>query len=148
VPRRDGRPPFKLRRHEGELWLAEETTGKLVNVGNRKLRDLGLWTVNVRGLSHNLPQVKRAELRPGSAVDFVREYDNSHDSNAVAIHAGGAAIGYVNKQMAFRLAKALDSGLVLEAMTLAGEAAGKSAGSRVRVLAASPEVLRWLRSRR
>jgi hypothetical protein len=144
VLRSDAMPPFALRPHHGELWLAEQTTGKFVNVGNRNLVALGLWTVDVRGLTHHLSEVKQSDLSPRSRVTLIREPDNEFDRNAIAVHSTNGIIGYVNKQMASRMAKVLDSGGRLSALTLAGEPSGTFTGGRVRILAASPETIDWL----
>lgn len=45
-------------------------------------------------------QQTRPGLQPGDAVDFVPEPENPVDSNAVAIHAKGETIGYVNRLQA------------------------------------------------
>jgi len=45
----DGLAPVHFVRRNGALWLAEDTTGKLLNVDNRYLRRLGIWGVKVRG---------------------------------------------------------------------------------------------------
>ncbi|MEU4015811.1 hypothetical protein AB0E56_11155 [Microbacterium sp. NPDC028030] len=104
VPRPDGLPPLHLSRYRGELWLTEDTTGKLVNVKARQLRSLGIWGATVRGASH---YETKARLGP---AELVREPDNPYDANAVAIHVGGKIIDHYNKQKAAALAKVLDGG--------------------------------------
>lgn len=109
TPNAEGLPPLYLKWHNGALWLAEETTGLLVNVGNRSLRKLGIWSVSIRG-SKYYPQ---DSTRIGPAT-LVREPDNPHDKNAVAVDCGGTIIGHYNKQMAVGLARALDGGATLD----------------------------------
>ena len=70
APRADGLPPLHLVRHAGALWLAEDTTGKLINVDNRYLRRLGIFGVKVRGTRY---YTGRARLGPAA---LVREPDN------------------------------------------------------------------------
>ncbi|MBN8206996.1 hypothetical protein JF550_13665 [Microbacterium esteraromaticum] len=132
-PGADGLAPLHFVRRNGALWLAEDTTGKLLNVDNRYLRRLGIWGVKVRGRT-----LYGGAQRLGPA-DLIREPDNPHDANAVAIHVEGRMIGYYNKGMAPGLAKLLDAGEPLEAVVISTDPA--------KVLAARPEVLAHLRRR-
>lgn len=108
VPNNDGLPPLHFTTYQGAEWLAEDTSGKLVNVQNRYLRRIGVWASRVRGDQH---YPNAAKLGP---AEFVREPDNEHDPNAIAIYSDGAKIGYVNKQKAVGLTKLLDAGTVLQ----------------------------------
>jgi len=134
VLRADGFPPFRLVEHHRELWFAEEQTGLLVNVANRKLRPLGIWSGKARGMQHHEAIVKAADLRPRAGLALVREPDNEVDRNAIAIHSNAGPIGYVNKQMAAALARDLDAGVVLQSVSF---------GSG-RWVAATPDVIDWL----
>lgn len=129
-PRPDGFPPFRLVQRDDSLWLAEEQTGLLVNVANRKLRALGLWSGTVKGASYHGDH--RAIAR--STLHFVREPTNPHDKNAVAVWAGNRQLGHVNKQMAAGLARDLDAGAELVVMSFGG----------LRWVAGSPAVMQWL----
>ncbi|MBL5975338.1 MAG: hypothetical protein D3X82_16720 [Candidatus Leucobacter sulfamidivorax] len=126
----DGMPPLWLVRRDGALWLAERSTGLLVNVGNRQLRKLGIWSVRVRGDQHY-----RAKPRLGP-VTLVREPENPHDRNAVAIHVESGKVGYFNKQMAASLAKELDAGTALEAEMISV--------NPPKVIAAAPRIMAHL----
>jgi len=130
VPRADGLPPLHLVRHAGALWLAEDTTGKLINVDNRYLRRLGIFGVKVRGTRY---YTGRARLGPAA---LVREPDNPHDPNAVAIHVGGEMLGHYNKGMARSLAKRLDAGEPLQAAVISTDPA--------KVISAPSDILRHL----
>jgi hypothetical protein len=143
----DGLPNLRLSEYRGEFWFMETTTSKLVKVGNRHLAQLGIWTATVRGTDHYQSAVMAANTSPGQPLQVVREPDNAYDRNAVRVHAGGQLIGYFNKQMAGRLAKLMDSGVNLEAISLAGSPIGQD-DSRIQVLAAEPELLRHLRGTR
>lgn len=134
----DGLPPLKLARHEGALWLAERRTGKLVQVENRKLRSLGVWSAKVRGTDYYRAAWKATDIYIGAPVSLVREPNNEHDSNAVAIHGSPdhGALGHVNKQMAVGLAKVMDSGEPLMAIALSS--------SPLKVVAGSPAVMAWI----
>lgn len=148
--RPDGMPPVRLRRQGYEWHLVEERTGKVVSVGNRKLRPLGLWTVRVRGLDHHKAETQAAELFAGSPLTLTREPDNPFDSSAIAVSGANTkgTIGYVNKQMAAGLAKILDGGTEIEAISLCGSQAGSRQQGNVKLVAATPEIIRWLRRHR
>ena len=139
-----GLPTLYFQMHNGRLWLTEPSTGLLVSVGNKHLRRMGIWSVNVRGLEYHKAAVRAGDFRPGSKVRLVREPDNAYDKNAVAVCAApvGILIGYFNKGMAPGLAKLLDSGATVDAISVAGDGVGKT-GS-VAVVAASPAVLQHL----
>jgi hypothetical protein len=143
---RDGMPPLYLAERDGEWWLREDTTGLLVNVANRKLWKMGIWTVAVRGVDYHRKAARMADLSPGAPVALVREHTNKHDQNAVAICAAGTlnVIGYFNKGMAPRLSRLLDTGVDLPGVSMAGEGAGVYSGQRVRIVAAPPDVLEHL----
>lgn len=115
VPDARGLPPLHFALHEGAWWLAEDTTGKLVNVANRHLRGLGVWSCRVRGDAY-----AEGELRIG-VVELVREPENPYDSNAVAIYQDGAQVGYWNKGMARGLARVLDDGEELQAVGISDD---------------------------
>lgn len=116
-PGPNGLPPLHIVAHKGAYWLAEDSTGLLVNVGNRFLRKLGIWSVSVRGTRY----YDQTSVKTGPAF-LIREPNNVHDPNAVAIHVNGSTIGYFNKQMAVGLAKEIDAGAQLYAYVIsAGE---------------------------
>lgn len=99
-----GLPNLHVVEFRGEWWLAETSTGRLVNAGSRVLRRMGIWSVRVRGDEH-----APGTLRIGPAR-LVREPDNEFDANAVAIYQDGIRCGYWNKGAARSLAKILDNG--------------------------------------
>jgi HIRAN domain len=53
------------------------------------------------------------ELRPGDALDLVREPDNPHDANAIRVLWRGRVLGYVPRRENAALAWALDRGAAL-----------------------------------
>lgn len=126
----DGMPPLYFTDHGGAWWLAENSTGKLVNVATRKLRGLGVWSCRVRGEAY-----APGKLRVG-VVELVREPDNPNDRNAVAIHQDGQRIGYFNKGMSSGLAKVLDRGDELQAIGISADPP--------KVVASSPEIMEHL----
>lgn len=141
-----GLPNLQLQWHNEELWLAEKTTGLLVNVGNKYLRRMGIWTVKVRGVNYHTAAVRRGAFQPGATVRLLTEPDNEYDKNAVAIYAADAdePCGYFNKAMAAGMSKLIDSGTPIHAISLAGAAPGAMSDSIIKVLAASPEVVAHL----
>ena len=126
----DGMPPLYFIRHGGAWWLAENSTGKLVNVATRQLRGLGIWSCRVRGEAH-----APGTLRVG-VVELVREPDNAYDRNAVAIYQDGQRIGYFNKGMSAGLAKVLDRGQELQAIGISADPP--------KVVASSSEIMEHL----
>lgn len=140
-------PNLRLTGYKGELWLTEITTGKFVAVGNRHLAKLGIWTANVRGIDYHTADVRATDTTPGNTLAIAREPENPHDRNAVAVLAEGRLLGYFDKQMAANLAKLIDAGATLEAISLAGSRRGKN-DSRIQVLAADPALVRHLTSAR
>lgn len=91
-------------RYGREWWLAESSTGRLVNVGSHALKRCGIWSVRVRG-----DRYAPGTLRVGP-VDLVREPFNEFDPNAIANYQDGVHCGYWNKGAARQLAKVLDTG--------------------------------------
>jgi hypothetical protein len=133
VPGESGMPPLYFTRHANALWLAENTTGMLVNVANRNLRRLNIWSCRVRGDTYS-----GGTLRLGF-VELVREPKNPHDTNAVAIHQDGIRVGYFNRGISGGLAKVLDRGDVLQAIAISVEPP--------KVVATDPETMQHLNRR-
>ena len=86
----------------------------------------GLWSFAVRGMSHYEGAAMRGDFTPGSLVQLVREPDNSHDPNAIAVYTAGARTlaGYVPRGYARRLAKVLDAGADMVAVSVRGSGPG------------------------
>ena len=47
---------------------------------------------------------------PGRPLELRRDPANAHDANAIAVHAGGALVGFVPREPAAHLAPELDAG--------------------------------------
>ena len=144
-----GLPTLYLQMHTGELRLTEPTTGKLVPVGNHHLRRLGIWIVDLAGVGVHKTAGREGLLQPGSPMSLVREPHDAHDAhdgNAIAVHAAaGRPVGYVNRRTAAGLSRVLDTGTMLDAISIAFDSTdtnGRPGG--VKVLAGSPELLRHL----
>ncbi|WP_246383192.1 HIRAN domain-containing protein [Nocardioides stalactiti] len=86
----------------------------------------GLWSFVVRGTAHHERAARRGDFKPGAPVRLVREPDNQHDPHAIAVYAAGARdiTGYVPRGYAKRLAKLLDAGADMVAVSTLGSAAG------------------------
>lgn len=96
-----------------------------------------------------LQQGEAGDFSPGAPVRLLREPDNEYDPNAVAIVAEGGrtTAAYVNKGKARSLAKMLDKGTELRAISLRGTGPGRAC-DQITVLAAAPEVVAHLLSPR
>lgn len=153
VGKNGGLPPLYLTHftQDGEdiLRLVEAPTGLMLSPKNRKLARAGVYCGYARGLEYHSAQAKAADLTPGAVIRLVREPNNPHDSNAVAITSADSneVVAYVNKAKARSLAKLMDAGLVLEGISLRGTKAGQSC-ERFAYLAARPDVLVHLMSGR
>ncbi|MDP9405386.1 MAG: HIRAN domain-containing protein [Actinomycetota bacterium] len=147
-------PPLHLidyRDSGGErvLRLCEDSTGLLVGPTDRRLQRAGIFVSQLRGEAYHEQDCRRGDFAPGSPVKLVREPSNPHDPNAVAIYdsSGRHHAAYVNKQKARSLARLLDAGQELAAISIRGTKAGVAC-SQVAILAADPGVLRHLLSPR
>ncbi|WP_104134104.1 HIRAN domain-containing protein [Cryobacterium sp. Y62] len=144
----NGMPTLFLQMRNAELWLTEPTTGQFISVGNKNLRRLGIWTVNVRGVNYHEAAAKAGNFQPGARVALVREPENTHDKNAVAISAIDTddVVGYVNKGMALGISRLILARTPLHAISLSGGRKGRlgTFGLRIKILAATPEMIAHL----
>lgn len=133
-----GVPPVRVKPRRGEAWLVDDVYGRLITPGNRRLTKLGVISLNLRGVEHYRKNHRSATLKPLGKLELVREPDNPHDKNAVAVCAPGtiAPLGYVNKALAGQLAKRLDAGEELAAVLLRKQPFS--------IVIATPEVMRHL----
>ena len=142
----DGLPTGYLARRAGQLvLLADGGSEEMVNSRSTRVYGLGIYMFRVKGVSHYEAAVRSGDFSPGAAVRLVRQPDNAYDPNAVAVYAAAATkpAGYVNRQNAARIAKRLDAGDDLAAISLDGSRAGSEGGAPV-ILVASPAVLTHL----
>lgn len=148
-----GLPPFHLVSYDhGEvaLRLCEDATGLLVGPTDRRLFKLGVYSYNAVGEYYHPGACRSGDFTPGARVRLVRQPDNEHDPNAVAIKADRPRAGvaaYLGKGHAKRLAKVLDAGTDLEAIATRGTGPGVACES-IAVLAAEPRVMAHLLSPR
>ena len=109
----------------------------------------GLWSFVVRGTAHHESAARRGDFTPGAPVRLVREPDNPHDPNAIAVYADQARkpAGYVPRGYAKRLAKLIDAGADVVAVSTRGSKAGHDAVSP-HVLAVEPALWEHLNRER
>lgn len=135
----DGMPPLRLVSSGNGLDLALPD-GELVDYKILALRHFQIFAFRVVGMGFYEDCDRPFKFRNGQRVQAVREPDNEHDANAVAITTGRPAkkIGYVNKQRAAWVAKLLDSGEELDGIIIQSKAASP------RVLLTTSEMLTFL----
>lgn len=122
----DGLPDLWLERVRDRLLVV--TPNGWVNPKSRTAAShAGLWSFVVRGTAHHERAARRGDFSPGAPVRLVREPNDQHDPNAVAIYAAGArdVVGYVPRGYAKRLAKLLDAGADMVAVSTRGAGAGR-----------------------
>lgn len=93
------------------------------------------FPTKVMGVSFEGRQDMVAGLVPGQELELVRQPENPHDANAVAVHYGTFQIGFLRKQIAKHLAPLIDSGVRYRARIehVTGGRDGKNYGVNVRV---------------
>lgn len=144
----DGMPTGRLRRERGRLVIFTDDGAGMVNPRSARLHTLGLYCFAIRGVTYHEEAVSAGDFRPGARVRLVREPDNEHDPNAIAVYAPGAdqPAGYVNKLNSKRLAKRLEAGDELAAISVRGTRPGEI-GPAPWVLVAAPAILAHLQRR-
>jgi hypothetical protein len=97
----------------GQVWLSgyqlvDSATGSYLARDAPQLAERGLHVSAVAGARHHADALARGDAAPGRPLTLVREHDNPHDPNAIAVHAGGQHIGFVPRELAAELAPQLD----------------------------------------
>jgi hypothetical protein len=138
TPSADGLPPLRLVNSDSGLDLSLPT-GKLVDYKYLGLRHFQIFAFRVVGMGYYEDEDRPRRFRNGQRVGLLREAENEHDANAVAITVGRPAtkIGYINKQRAKWVAQLLDSGQKLEGIVMQTK-------SSPHVLLTTPEMLAHL----
>lgn len=123
-PGPNGLPDARLERIRDRLVVV--TPRGWVNPRSTHAYRSGLHTLITRGTSYHEAAVRAGRFTPGAPVRLAREPDNEHDPNAIAIYADRARrkSGYVPRGAAKRLAKLIDSGADLVAISLRGAGPG------------------------
>lgn len=140
----DGLPNVHLERVRDRMLIVSRKGW--VNPRSRNLHRFGLFTFLLAGTTHHAAAVKAGRFTPGAEVELVREPDNPHDKNAVAVRAipGRAMAGYVPATQARRLAKLMDSGVALVAVSTRGASAGRD-GVTPQILVCDERLMKHLR---
>jgi hypothetical protein len=143
----DGLPPLRLitytdTSNETVLRLCEDSTGLLIGPTDTRLPHAGVYVSQLRGEYYHQDACKAGDFTPGRPVTLVREPANEFDGNAVAVFdaTGSHLAAYVNKQKARLLAKLLDTGVALDAISVRGTGPGADC-PQIAILAARPHVL-------
>ncbi len=125
-PGPDGLPNVWFERERDRLLVA--TPRGWINPKSRTAATrAGLWSFGVRGTPYYEHAVTLGDFSPGAQVRLVREPENPHDHNAIAVYAGGAhdKAGHVPRGYAKRLAKLLDAGEDMVAISVRGCGVGR-----------------------
>lgn len=143
----DGMPTGHLAAQKDRLVIVPDDAapGEAVNPKSTRAHSLGIYSFSIAGTSYHDAAVRRGDFRPVRPVRLEREPRNEHDPNAVAVYAEGAKskAGYVNRQNAARLARLIDAGEDIAAISIRGAGPGADGAVPV-ILAARREVLRHL----
>jgi single-stranded-DNA-specific exonuclease len=75
------------------------------------IADASHFHTKIAGVSFEGRQDVIAGLRAGAPLDLVREPDNPHDRNAIAVHYGNLQLGFFNRRLAARIAPVIDAGM-------------------------------------
>ena len=77
--------------------------------------DAGDFFTKIVGVSFEGRQDRVGGLLPGQSLELVREPENPHDANAIAVRFGTFALGFLRKEIARRIAPNIDAGERYEA---------------------------------
>jgi len=100
------------------------------------IEEVDSFHTKLAGVTFEGRQEAVARLVPGTPLRVVRQPDNPHDANAIALHdAHGAQIGYFNRRLAGALAPVIDAGVEydVEVTDVTGGDGGRSYGVNVLV---------------
>jgi hypothetical protein len=98
--------------------LVDPETGSFLARDAPQLAERGLHVSGVAGARHHAEALAAAALAPGDRLELRREADNPHDANAIAVHGGGAHLGFVPRELAAEIAPSLDAGEPWSAVVL------------------------------
>lgn len=121
-----GSPDARLERMRDRLVVV--TPSGWVNPKSRTAYKAGLYSFTLRRTGYYEAAVRTGRFTPGAPLRLVREPENPHDPNAIAVYAerGRNKAGHVPKGYAKRLAPMLDDGAALVAVSVRGSDAGSN----------------------
>jgi hypothetical protein len=107
----------------GQVWLSgyqlvDPESGSFLARDAPQLVERGLHVAGLAGARHRSEALTSGALAPGRPLELRREPDNEHDPNAIAVHADGAQVGFVPRELAAELAPQLDAGRPWSAIVL------------------------------
>ncbi len=108
----------------GQVWVAgyqlvDTSSGRYLARDAPELAARGLRVVGVAGAGrHHAEALESDAVAPGRPLELRRDPGNEHDPNAIAVHAGGAQVGWVPREVAAELAAELDEGRPWSALVL------------------------------
>ena len=76
-----------------------------------RIADAPAFHTKIKGVTFDGRQDVVGGLRVGLVVDLVREPDNEHDANAIAVRYGALPLGFLARGMAAHLAPLMDDGV-------------------------------------
>ena len=74
------------------------------------IADAPRFHTKIAGVSFEGRQDVIAGLRAGAPLELVRQPDNPHDPNAIAVNYGNLHLGFFNRRLAARIAPVIDAG--------------------------------------
>ena len=108
----------------GVVWLAgygvvDPGSGRYLARDAPELLTRGLRVAPVAGAGrHHADALQSSAAEPGRPLALLRDPGNPHDANAIAVHAGGAQVGWVPRELAAELASDVDAGRPWSAVAL------------------------------
>ncbi|MBV8600182.1 MAG: DEAD/DEAH box helicase [Candidatus Eremiobacteraeota bacterium] len=96
------------------------------------------WEFNTKlaGVTFEGRQDIAASLQPGAMLELRRQPENPYDANAIACHYGALQVGYLNREMAAKLAPLIDGEgrrYAAQITAVTGGKSGRSWGVNVRL---------------
>lgn len=107
---------------------------------------LGLYSSSARGAKYHASAYRAADLGKGQCVELRREPDNAHDKNAVAMYAPGArsAFAYVQRGRAPAIARRMDAGEDMAAVSMRGPGRGRDDDTTVVLIGSKADLTAML----
>jgi hypothetical protein len=109
----------------GQVWVAgyqvlDPDSGRYLARDAPELTSRGLHVTGVAGAGrHHAEAIASSDaVTPGSPLELRRDPENEHDTNAIAVYAGGEQVGWVPRELAAELAPHLDDGQAWSAIVL------------------------------
>jgi hypothetical protein len=109
----------------GVVWLAgyaivDRDSGRFLARDDPSLAARGLRVAGIAGAGlHHADALQSEDVGPARSLELLRQPENPHDPNAIAVHAaGGEQVGWVPRDLAEELAPEIDAGRPVSAVVL------------------------------